>query len=327
MNRVRCIQFLLIQSFFVFPLYCFLPFNRITILTKPVGCVEDTWYHPAVTRSVIQGLEKIKVSFNVNPRSIEEVGDVVWVLTHDQALLQAIELKKRNIIKCLLAGPNFVVLPHESDRILTLPLIDGVMLPSSAIKQVYIEDEPSLATHTYVCPTGVDTEFWKPSQKNSSCKDVLVYWKTEGEDFCHQVLYALVKNGWNPRVIKYGKYQHEYYRQLLNECVFAIFISKSESQGIALAESWAMNVPTLIWNPYSCEYKGRHLALSSCPFLNPMLGQEWNTIEELDLILKDMARKLPDLRPRAWVLDYMSDEASAYQLLSIINQIMRKKAH
>jgi hypothetical protein len=235
--------------------------------------------------------------------------------------LQAIELRKKGVIACLLAGPNFVVLPHENNRILTREFIDGVILPAAAIKQIYVEDEPSLATHTYVCPTGVDTEFWNPDKKISTGSEVLIYWKTESEEFCRAVQRCVEKNGWTPRVIRYGHYNHDSYRQMLMQCRFAIFISRTESQGIALAESWAMNVPTLVWNPYAWEYKGQTRALSSCPYLNPMLGQEWNRIEELDLILKDMSRRLQCFQSRAWVLDHMSDQASAYCLLNIITRI------
>jgi len=119
-----------------------LPFSLLSIITKPIGYQGETWFHPAVTRSVIDGLRKINVPYNVNPSSVAALGDVVWVLTNEQALLQCIALKNNKIIKILLAGPNFVILPHESNRLLTHPSIDGLLLPSSAIKQVYIDDEP-----------------------------------------------------------------------------------------------------------------------------------------------------------------------------------------
>jgi len=301
------------------------PFKLLTILTKPIGCQGQPWFHPAVTRSVCDGVRKIKIPFNVNPSRLEEVGDVVWVLTNDEALLQCITLKKSGRISILLAGPNFVVLPHESNRLVTNEVIDGLLLPSAAVKQVYVMDEPSLASHTYVCCTGVDVDFWHPAKINKDSKNVLVYWKTESEDFCITVENLLKKYDWIPRRIRYGSYNLTGYKQLLNECRFAVFMSKSESQGLALAECWAMDVPTLCWNPWNWEYKGKKMPLPSCPFLNPMIGQEWYTLDELNLLLIDMERRLQWYNPRAWVCDHMSDEAAAYQLLNVINQIINAR--
>jgi len=302
-----------------------LPFSLLSIITKPIGYQGETWFHPAVTRSVIDGLRKINVPYNVNPSSVAALGDVVWVLTNEQALLQCIALKNNKIIKILLAGPNFVILPHESNRLLTHPSIDGLLLPSSAIKQVYIDDEPCLAQHTYICPAGVDTAFWHAEKKNIESRTVLIYWKTESEEFYQRVVALVKEKGWNPCLVRYGEYTHDSYKQQLSESRFAIFMSTSESQGIALSECWSMGVPTLVWNPWCCIYQGKHLALPSCPCLNPLAGQEWYSFEELELLLKDIERRLQWYNPRAWVLDTLSDEAAAYQLLNVIQCISLKR--
>ena len=53
-------------------------------------------------------------------------------------------------------------------------------------------------------------------------------------------------------------------------CLLAVFLSSSESQGIALAEAWSMNVPTFVWNPKPKELNGRYFpSVDSAPYLTP----------------------------------------------------------
>ena len=48
-------------------------------------------------------------------------------------------------------------------------------------------------------------------------------------------------------------------RQMLDRSVVAVFLSTFETQGIALAEAWSMDVPTVVWDPQGdAEWQGRH---------------------------------------------------------------------
>lgn len=70
------------------------------------------------------------------------------------------------------------------------------------------------------------------------------------------------------------------------------FLSQSESQGIALAEAWAMDVPTFSWNPREFVYKMHTFKnVSSAPYTTSENGTLWKDIDELycalNLFLKE----------------------------------------
>lgn len=319
------IFFLRIFCFFPLLSYTIYATEKITILTYPVAKHSpENWHHPAVTNSLLRGLQELGVNYNYNPSKLSEVGSTVVVLANIDALKQAIEWKRTGTIKKLLAGPNLVVSPQDHHGIIASTEIDRYMVNSNWTKTAYLEDAPQLARNITIWPAGVDVRFWDPSQTLSEKQttNVLVYWKTESEAFCNEIEQSLKKNSWNPVRIKYGQYTIETFKRELERCIFAVFISRSESQGLALAEAWAMDVPTLVWNPQELTFNGRTYSESSaCPYLSTQNGYDWKTIQEFEAILKIIPTNLHNFTPRSWTLQHMSDAACAEILLALVNSI------
>ena len=108
----------------------------------------------------------------------------------------------------------------------------------------------------------------------------------------------------------YGKYDHKTWKNLLNQAAFAVFLSESESQGIALGEAWAMNVPTLVWNPKPKKLNGRYFpSVDSAPYLTPETGISWKTENEFHNELNGFMKK-KQFNPRKWILENMTQEIS-----------------
>lgn len=292
----------------------------VTVLTKPIGFSGTSWFHKGVIGSILRGFDALQVTYNYNVMNMEQVHEVVWVVTNRNALKQAIDLKKNGKIKTILAGPNFVVIPSE-EPLLKHPMVDAMIVHSQETEDLYALDEPALLGRLRSWFVGVDPSFWDPLPCEKS-NTVLVYWKSESESFCSTVENILKEYGWNPIRIKYGSYKLDHYRQLLNKSQFAVFISKSESQGIALAESWAMDVPTIVWNPQEWQYKQHKFPLSSCPYLSSSTGLVWKSFNDFREILKNIKIRLPHFSPRMWAIEHMSDKASAECFLTIVNSIM-----
>lgn len=252
----------------------------ISIITHTIGG-NAGWYHPALTRSLCDGMAKISASFNFNPPTIHELGEVVVVLTDPTgALRQAIQLKRQGVIKKLLAGPNLMVRAIEYGGILSSSEIDLCIVPCEWAKIAYEEDAPLLRGRIQIWFAGVDVNYFKPRKSNALSNNVIVYWKTEGEGFCQQVENLLIKYGWNPIRIRYGNYKVVKYRTVLEDARFAVFISRSESQGLALAEAWSMDVPTLVWDPeepLDVNNGKIYWPVSAAPYLNK---QGWYVLEK-----------------------------------------------
>ncbi len=294
----------------------------LTILTCPIGS-NSCGGHPAVVRSLVAGLKKMGISFNKNPRYEEDVSDHVVVLANVQALKQAISWKRSGKIKKLFAGPNLMTRADEHGGVLGISEIDICIVPSDWVKKAYEEELPALKGRVVCWYAGIDPRFWKPEclLSEKSLRNVLVYWKTEPESFCIAVEKILMNFGFNPIRMQYGKYDLHSYKRIATQCLFAVFISRSESQGIALAEVWAMDIPTLVWNPKKLKAHNRvYSIVSSCPYLCEKTGKDWGNFKDFKQLISTVDELLPSFTPRTWILENMTDEKSAQLMIDIIRQ-------
>jgi hypothetical protein len=320
---LKLILYAFVYSLIVFHIYLLAEnFEKLTILTRPTYSMQIGWEHHAVMRSLLRGLNSLNVSYNYNPSTVNAIGDVVLVTSNHDALKQAVALKKQGRIKKLFVGPNFY--PYEVD----FPEVDVYFVPSEWVIMFAQSNCRHIVPRCKVWYGGVDPDYWSPGcALNDKSRNVLVYWKTESASFCEAIEDVLRKYGWNPIRLRYGYYKHEQLKEILQNCRFAVFISASESQGLALAECWSMNVPTLPWNPKSVVILGsRCNFVSSCPYLTAHTGVYWQNLSELETILQTIDKYLSICSPRKWVLDSMTDEISVDCLIKIINKALVKES-
>jgi glycosyltransferase involved in cell wall biosynthesis len=243
------------------------------------------------------------------------------VLADTLQLRRAIKWKNEGRIKTLLAGPNLVTRPTECNSLVASAEIDAYLVPSRWCLIAYEEDEPRLKNRIKLWPAGVDTNYWKPNGQDKT-NEILVYLKYESRSFANQVDTRIRKHGYTPITIEYGKYKMENYRHLLNRVQAVVFLSRSESQGLALAEAWAMDVPTLVWNPQELIAHGKtYSEVSACPLLTPLTGVDWKMLDQLDIILSQFNHCKENFMPRQWVLNNLTDKKSAQIILDIIHSI------
>jgi glycosyltransferase involved in cell wall biosynthesis len=278
--------------------------------------------HFALVRSVVEGLRAIRADFNFNPRSFGELARVVYAPANE-ALRQAIELKRRGAVDYLVAGPVNALFADESDGILQAPEIDLVIVPSDWTIDFY-RAFPALVGKSRVCPCGVDAELWKPAGRAKEPAAV-VYWKSGDERFCEAVEAIVRRAGLEPLRFRskhgeHGLFTPAAYRDALDRAAVGVFLSTFETQGIALAEAWSMNVPTVVWDPQGqAEWRGRGFkAGSSAPFLTPSTGVAFRTIDELEPALGAALAALDAFQPRAWVLKHMTDAVCSERLYRLI---------
>lgn len=290
---------------------------RNLIMGKPTQKKKKYGGHYGVTRSLVEGLQKLDAPFNYNPKG-NEMAENVIVLSGLSTLRKAIDLKNKGEIRLLLAGPNIVDFVPDEDGIVADPAIDYFIVPSPWVEINALIQLNALKERVLCWYVGVDVAYWKPygpKQKGN----VLVYWKTEKEEFCSAVEAILVRLGYTPVRITYGKYQPKDYKKALDKCEFAVFLSRSESQGIALAEAWSMDVPTLVWDPGELSYRGRtYEQVSACPYLSHETGKRWVSFPELEILLSGYDHYKQQFTPRSYAVKYFSDEVCAQNLLNFI---------
>lgn len=289
-------------------------FNKISLFFENA--------HVGVRDSIVRGFKQLHVPYTINPKKIEDIGDIVFCLDNVTLLERAIDLKKKGIVKKIIVGPNILARTYMSNHILSHPAIDYYLTPSEWNMIACIEDEPPLKKTIRIWPAGIDAEYWKPAHcLHNTNKAVMIYWKNESYSFIEKVQDMLIDHGWHPVLIKYGNYSHQQYKDVLHTVKFAVFISQSESQGLALAECWSMNIPTLVWDPKKLFYLGKNYdPVTACPYLTDQTGKRWKEFHELEYLLKNIESYFPQFRPREWILNNMSDEVSINLLLEIINE-------
>lgn len=311
---------------------------KITILTEPVTILMKTKEmakyilgrhrkyggHYAVTRSLVEGLEKIGFQeFNYRPSNEKEIYENVHVLSGVSTLLYAIELKKKGKIKHLSAGPNIVVFSTDYDKLICSKEIDLYMQPCRWATEMHIQHAPELEGRCVSWPAGVDSSKYQVL-KNGLRDKVLIYYKSGDRQLMWQADYILRNHGYKTIIIEYGRYQFNDFLSILSSSIFMVVIGSAESQGLFLAEAWMMDVPTLCYETGYYRWEGmkeRNELIGenlSCPYLTSKTGMIYRDIRELTAIIQSWDERKKEMEPRKWVFENMSDEVCANNFLEIL---------
>lgn len=280
--------------------------------------------HCALVRSVVEGLRAVGADFNFNPRRLSDVGRVVYAPANE-SLLQAAAMKRAGRIDYLVAGPVNALFADESDGILLTPEIDRLIV-AHEWQADFVRDFPGARAKCRACPCGVDVEWWRPSGR-ARTSTALVYWKSGDEGFCAQVEQIVKACGLDPHRVRALHGEHALfspadYRALLDQSAIGVFLSTFETQGLALAEAWSMDVPAVVWDPRgAAQWRGRTFqSHSSAPYLTPATGRLWRTIDQLEPVLRSALADRASFHPREWMLANMTDAICSAALLEIIRE-------
>ncbi|MEO5357098.1 MAG: hypothetical protein H7844_07360 [Nitrospirae bacterium YQR-1] len=280
--------------------------------------------HFAVTRSLTEGLKKLGADFNYNPKRVSGINENVVVLSNTEALKQCITLKNQQKIKKLLAGPNLFILPSDCKELITDPAVDICIVNSLWNEKVYIEDSPELTGKTAIWPAGVDTGYFNPKKPADERKYVMIYEKNGPGDLIAQCKDFLRSSGYSTLTVRFGSYSVREFSENLQNSKVSVFFSRSESQGIALAEAWASDVPTLVWNPgvytlYENTGRAKTVNVSSAPYLTAETGLFFRDFESFKEVFSEWESSPGAFNARRWVIENMSDELCAAKLTKLIH--------
>jgi hypothetical protein len=292
---------------------------------------------------LMTGLNKLNVKHEYQADSVEE-GDDVLVISDHLKLRELIDLKRQGLNFTLLAGPIFEIedthrtgsgellniegMPNpflimsRLDSVFSDKEVDGVLTAGDWAKNGWNFVAPEIGKKLHIWFAGIDTKYWDGIVTPQN-KRVLVY-AEKNPGIVNQAVEVLDQLGFDVHVLHYGHCSKEEFREQLRLCDFSVFISEKETLEIALAEVWAMDVPTLCWD--SCSSKMTDVLLvpmSSCPYLTKQTGARWRTIDELSNLINLYDRSF--FSPREWALNNMSDEVSANRLLELFNAVGENK--
>lgn len=259
----------------------------------------------AVEDSLLRGLKELGVDYQRNAQA--ETGDKVIVLSGVQALREAIQHKESGKIHRLIAGPNVVTYPLDFDSLMTNSAIDTVLVPSEWVAKFWISEAPTLSSKIKVWPAGVAVT--KVSSKNGKA---IIYDKIGDKRW----LETVSKTSPNAQIFRYGQFNRNKYLKALESAPYLIYLSKSESQGLALQEAWAKDVPTFVncstvWDNGKLHFEA---PLINAPYLNEQTGAVFKNAEELNKLISTAS----NYSPKEYCDKHLSDKASTQILLNLL---------
>jgi glycosyltransferase involved in cell wall biosynthesis len=282
--------------------------------------------HPAVTRSICEGLKDLAVEYRLDPKKTRDVSETVICIGDPRSLRQAIQWKRKGKIKKLLAGSTIIESPLDGNGLILSKYLDRHICFSDWHKRSFEIQAPSLKDKLVSCPFGVDAEFWAPSaMKNKNRRKILFYKKRAPEMFYNNCLNLAKEAGYEVEEIVYGNYTIPQYLEALGRNSLLVNWVDHETQGISMAEAWAANVPTFAWDPGATFYPayGKYYVFdsSSAPYLTQDTGRFFRDADEFANLLELYETCPSRFEPRKWVLTNLTDAICAKKLLDIIESI------
>ncbi len=313
----------------------------IIILTKPIGFhpFNSEWlkYYAGkitgkrrgpemVAQSLSRGLIELGVPHRLNPFFVPhsmphqiEKDFIVHVVSGARTLQWALKLKRKGKIARLIAGPAISVVPEDHNSILKNPLIDTIVFPGQWTKDFFSSIDPYFKNKIEVWPAGVRSDVPASNRKNGHG---IIYCKSVTPEIRETVARELEAKKINHTIFEYGNFRQSDYFSALEKADWMIYLSPSESQGIALQEAWIRDVPTLVWNPGVWKYQKYSWkdSLISSPYLSPESGMTFTTAVDFKPDFKKFLQQLPKFTPRIYCMKNLTDIRSAQRFLEIIGR-------
>lgn len=289
----------------------------------------DCWQgsHPAVTRSLLMGLEALGCRTRFNPGLVEHRRPRVGCLSGPHLAGALLVQRASGVLDRLVIGPNTHVSPLECGPVESLLRADAILCPSPWVVELQQQLAGDVPLPLRVWAAGTDTDFWSPTRPAGERRRLLLYVKTESTSLVEETLEVLQAMGRDVITMIYGHHRREAYREALDQCAEVVYLGGSESQGLALQEAWSMDCPTYVYSPGSAVVRFPsdrppiHLApgqFSPAPYLTHHCGELWSTGEELAYRLN--VAQVEVLRPREWVLANMTLILAARRYLALLDE-------
>ena len=191
-----------------------------------------------------------------------------------------------------------------------------IIAPSEWVKNKFITKFNLPEDKLAVWPVGIE-EFNNIREPNYDC---LIYFKRRDQSELDAVKKFLVNNGLSYRMVEYGTYGEDGFKQLVNSAKFCFLINGTESQGIAVQEIMSMGVPIIAWDIKEWLDQGEayRVPATSIPYWDERCGEVFFNIDDLEVTFSKFYATLDKYDPKAFIKDNLSFECSVKTLLDIL---------
>ena len=191
-----------------------------------------------------------------------------------------------------------------------------MIAPSQWVKDKFINKFNLPENKLSVWPVGIETF----NNERDITYDCLIYFKRREQKELDAVKQFLDSKNLTYKMVEYGGYGEDGFKNLVNQAKFCFLINGTESQGIAVQEIMSMGVPIIAWDIKEWLDQGEayRVPATSIPFWDERCGEKFYTIDNLEKTFDKFYAIINDYNPKAFVKDNLSFEKSVKILLDIL---------
>ena len=156
-----------------------------------------------------------------------------------------------------------------------------IIAPSQWVKDKFINKFSLPEDKVAVWPVGIETF----NNERNITYDCLIYFKRREQKELDAVKQFLDSKNLTYKMVQYGGYGEDGFKQLVNSAKFCFLINGTESQGIAVQEIMSMGVPIIAWDIKEWLDQGEayRVPATSIPYWDERCGEVFFNIDELDV--------------------------------------------
>ena len=277
-----------------------------------------------VVTNLIKGLNILGYPYCIN----KDFGATAQLWVHDDG--EAVAQLSKDKIHAVV-GPNIYILPRNIPENTDLSKL--VYIQPSKWARDFWNDCRFSKCPLDVWPAAIDTNEFPERTKPLNGK-VLLYYKQRYVEELDFVKKILENNKISYQIVTYGSYNEAEYKNILKNTKYVIWLGRHETQGIALQEALAMNVPMLVWdveslghwNPRKKDiniYTKEELSYkntTSAEYFDERCGIKTKNRAEIEYSVEEMEQKWETFNPREYILENLGLEKQAMELLSLFDK-------
>lgn len=264
-----------------------------------------------VYKNLISGLNKLDVKYELNNPKPSSDDFIVSLHRHN--------IINTPMIKNAFIGPNICVLPIDNP-IMMKQQYKKTIVPSEWVKKLYMKWLPE--DKLVVWPVGIDTDLFSDKSNQTKSNDCLIYFKRRSQDELNTVKQLLTSKGQTFEVIEYGRYNEQQFIETISRSRYGIVLDNTESQGVAIEEMLSCNLPLLVWDVTHWSDRGpQHKVEATCiPYFDDRCGVSFTNWSDIETSYTNFINSLNAFNPREYILENLTLEKCAQDLIDITNQ-------
>jgi len=237
-----------------------------------------------------------------------------YVVQYDEFGKSSVDkiINSDNPNKRILIGPLYSIEQDMKINKLTkkYPYIKKLVATKMALKNAEELDPNFIAESTIVLPSGVISEInlnknINTKSRNNKC---LIYFKKRPIEELNEVVSFLKSQNQEYEIFQYGEYDNNKLKEAAKENSFAIIISGTETQGFAIQELMAENIPLLVWDKTINNFENYQLSGTSVPIWDERCGVVIYNLNEFKNIFNSFVDNLSSYQPINLVLEKLTFE-------------------